>query len=76
MAKIAKKTKHYPSDLTDEEWERIALLMQGHQHRAQSGALGLRLADANGWSTGPPPNLRKRWSAGDPGANRQWLGAQ
>lgn len=27
MAKIAKKTKRYPSDLTDEEWERIAPLM-------------------------------------------------
>src|SRR6195952_509748 len=27
MAKIAKETKRYPSDLTDEEWERIAPLM-------------------------------------------------
>jgi transposase len=27
MAKIAKKTKRYPSDLTDEEWERLAPLM-------------------------------------------------
>ena len=27
MAKIAKKTKRYPSDLTDEEWEVIAPLM-------------------------------------------------
>ena len=27
MAQIAKKTKGYPSDLTDEEWERIAPLM-------------------------------------------------
>jgi transposase len=27
MAKIAKQTKRYPSDLTDEEWERIAPLM-------------------------------------------------
>src|SRR6202021_1225902 len=27
MAKIAKKTKRYPSDLTEEEWERIAPLM-------------------------------------------------
>jgi hypothetical protein len=24
MAQIAKKTKRYPSDLTDEEWEQIA----------------------------------------------------
>jgi transposase len=27
MAAIARKTKRYPSDLTDEEWERIAPLM-------------------------------------------------
>lgn len=27
MARIARKTKRYPSDLTDEEWERIAPLM-------------------------------------------------
>lgn len=27
MARIAKRTKRYPSDLTDEEWERIAPLM-------------------------------------------------
>src|SRR6476619_7232865 len=27
MAKIAKKIKRYPSDLTDEEWEQIAPLM-------------------------------------------------
>ena len=27
MAKIAKQTKRYPSDLTDEEWEVIAPLM-------------------------------------------------
>ena len=27
MAKIAKKTKRYLSDLTDEEWDRLAPLM-------------------------------------------------
>ncbi|WP_146220156.1 transposase, partial [Komagataeibacter saccharivorans] len=27
MANITRKTKRYPSDLTDEEWERIAPLM-------------------------------------------------
>lgn len=27
MARIAKKTKRYPSDLTDEEWAEIAPLM-------------------------------------------------
>ncbi|WP_420492397.1 transposase, partial [Allomesorhizobium alhagi] len=26
MARIAKKAKRYPSDLTDEEWEQIAPL--------------------------------------------------
>jgi transposase len=28
MAKIEKKTKRYPSDLTDEEWARIEPLLQ------------------------------------------------
>ncbi|MET2833110.1 transposase, partial [Mesorhizobium shangrilense] len=27
MAQIAKKTKRYPSDLTDEEWDQFAPLM-------------------------------------------------
>ena len=27
MAEIARKTQRYPSDLTDEEWERMAPLM-------------------------------------------------
>jgi len=27
IAEIARKTRRYPSDLTDEEWERIAPLM-------------------------------------------------
>jgi len=27
MAQIARKTKRYPSDLTDEEWDRLAPLM-------------------------------------------------
>jgi transposase len=27
MARITRKTKRYPSDLTEEEWERIAPLM-------------------------------------------------
>ena len=27
MAQIARKTKRYPSDLTDEEWEQVAPLM-------------------------------------------------
>jgi transposase len=35
MAKIAAKTKRYPSDLTDEEWERIAPLMPGALKRGR-----------------------------------------
>jgi len=35
MAKIAKKTKRYPSDLTDEEWEQIAPLMPKPGHRGR-----------------------------------------
>lgn len=35
MAQIAKKTKRYPSDLTDEEWDRLVPLMPkpGHGDR-------------------------------------------
>ncbi len=35
MAQIAKKTKRYPSDLTDEEWERLAPLTPKPGHRRQ-----------------------------------------
>jgi transposase len=35
MAKIAKKTKRYRSDLTDEEWEQIALLMPAPGRRGR-----------------------------------------
>ena len=35
MAKIAKKTKRYPSDLTDEEWERLAPLTPKPGRRRQ-----------------------------------------
>jgi transposase len=35
MARIAKKTKRYPSDLTDEEWLRIALLMPKPRRRGR-----------------------------------------
>src|ERR1700723_488813 len=35
MAKIAKKTKRYPSDLTDEEWAEIAPLMPKPGHRGR-----------------------------------------
>lgn len=34
MAQIAKKTKRYPSDLTNEEWDRLAPLMPRPGRRA------------------------------------------
>ncbi|WP_081762632.1 IS5 family transposase [Xanthobacter sp. 126] len=35
MARIARKTKRYPSDLTDEEWERMAPLMPAPGRRGR-----------------------------------------
>lgn len=35
MADIARKTKRYPSDLTDEEWERMAPLMPAPGRRGR-----------------------------------------
>ncbi|WP_215755363.1 transposase, partial [Acetobacter sp. P5B1] len=35
MAGITRKTKRYPSDLTDEEWERIAPLMPPANRRGR-----------------------------------------
>ncbi|GAN91686.1 transposase [Gluconobacter frateurii M-2] len=35
MAGIARKTKRYPSDMADEEWERFALLMPSSGHRGR-----------------------------------------
>jgi transposase len=37
--KIAKKTKRYPSDLTDEEWKQIASLMPKPGRRGRPGRL-------------------------------------
>jgi transposase len=42
MAKIAKKTKRYPSDLTDEEWERIAPLMPKTPRRGRRRSVDMR----------------------------------
>jgi transposase len=42
MAKIEKKTKRYPSDLTDEEWERIAPLMPKPARRGRPREVDLR----------------------------------
>jgi hypothetical protein len=42
MAKIAKKTKRCRSDLTDEEWERIAPLMPGPGRRGRPREVDVR----------------------------------
>ena len=42
MAEIARKTKRYPSDLTDEEWERIAPLMPKPPRRGRKPAVDFR----------------------------------
>jgi transposase len=42
MAEITRKTKRYPSDLTDEEWERIAPLMPRPGRRGRPRAVDLR----------------------------------
>ena len=42
MADIARKTKRYPSDLTDEEWERIAPLMPKPPRRGRKPAVDFR----------------------------------
>lgn len=42
MAKIARKTKRYPSDLTDEEWQRIAPLLPRPARRGRKPGVDLR----------------------------------
>src|SRR5450755_353774 len=42
MAQIAKKTKRYPSDLTDEEWEQIAPLMPKPGRRGRPREIDFR----------------------------------
>jgi len=42
MAEIARKTKRYPSDLTDEEWAQIAPLMPKPGHRSRPRQVDLR----------------------------------
>jgi transposase len=42
MAEIARKTKRYPSDLTDEEWERIKPLLPKPPKRGRKPAVDLR----------------------------------
>src|SRR6201997_2595708 len=42
MAEIARKTKRYPSDLTDEEWERIKPLLPKAPRRGRKPGVDLR----------------------------------
>jgi len=42
MADIEKKTKRYPSDLTDEEWDRVAPLLPKPCKRGRKPAVDLR----------------------------------
>ena len=42
MAEIARKTKRYPSDLTDEEWEQIKPLLPKPPQRGRKPAVDLR----------------------------------
>ena len=42
MAEIARKTRRYPSDLTDAEWERIAPLMPKPPPRGRKPAVDFR----------------------------------
>jgi hypothetical protein len=42
MADIARKTKRYPTDLTDEEWERIAPLLPNPPKRGRKISVDLR----------------------------------
>jgi transposase len=89
MAKIAKKTMHYPSNLTDEEWERIALLMPKPGRRGRQREVDFRevinavrnLARSGcGWPMLPvgqlAPKSPKALERGRSGANRQWIVAQ
>ncbi|GCE88877.1 transposase [Komagataeibacter diospyri] len=42
MTSITRRTKRYPSDLTDEEWERIAPLILPAHHRGGKRTTDLR----------------------------------
>ncbi len=42
MASIARKAKRYPSDLTDEEWERIQPLLPKPSKRGRKVSVDLR----------------------------------
>lgn len=61
MAGIARKTKRYPSDLTDEEWERMAPAMPkpARRGRARLRATHRRLKGHDIRCNGRKPNAEK-----------------
>ena len=71
MAEIARKTKRYPSDLTDEEWERIKPFLPKPPKRGRKLMVNLReilnairyvARSAGGWRMLPHETfLKKRW---------------
>ena len=77
MAEIARKTKRYPSDLTDEEWERIRPLLPKPPRRGRRPAVNLReilnairsmARSAGGWRMLPTDCGRGRRCLGGSGA--------
>src|SRR3954453_21083238 len=63
MADIARKTKRYPTDLTDEEWERIQPLLPKPPKRGRKVSVDLRemlnairymARSGGGWRMLPP----------------------
>lgn len=66
MAQIAKKTKRYPSDLTDEEWDQFAPLMP------KLAGVGVRARLISGRLSTPCPTLSDPAVAG--GCCRSILG--
>ena len=80
MAKIAKKTKRYPCDLTDEEWARIAPLMPkpGRMGRPREtdfreviNAVRYLVRSGCGWRMLPHHFIGERFTVG----SANWRGA-
>ena len=59
MAQIAKKTKRYPSDLTDEEWDRLAPLMPKPGRRGRPREVDFREVIAGHWHSAGTGHLRR-----------------
>ncbi len=64
MAKIDRRTKRYPSDLTDAEWERIAPLLPSVDRREFLNAIRYMARSGGGWRMLPkdfPPWQTVYW---------------